>query len=437
MRYEALLRLFGQSSLMLSIACGNITHDIGKVYTETQKNDASVSNSDSHPVDAALLRDRRVSSVDSEAAFTPRDSSIDERLLDGESYGDTDLVEIDETDSGLDRDGSNESCIEERIEVDVKTLGLDIYVMMDAFLFTGFWSPVLTSDQQNLWLQIRQEIAGFVDDPESAGIGLGIQYYGKVDIDVGAPRPVSCEASTYAKPAVPIAQLPGNANRVKVSFPLTPFSGSPVVPALEGAIEYAKSRVSTYSDRKQVVFLITGTSGLFDFICGSTIEILNSVAEQGYKGSPSITSYFVGIYPGDLNFPPIGDFLREAALLGGTSQPYLASIGGSEPGLEQRLSEARDSATLSACRLDLPSRYRGGFAQPLDLDLVSLVYQTPENETVEIPYVFDHSFCSSGQEGWYFDDPIDPNQIIACEESCKTLNSLLVSQVELRIVCPS
>ena len=53
---------------------------------------------------------------------------------------------------------------------------------------------------------IREAAGAFLDDPRSAGIGVGIGYFGTQPIGQA-----SCNPADYANPAVGIGPLPGHA----------------------------------------------------------------------------------------------------------------------------------------------------------------------------------------------------------------------------------
>jgi hypothetical protein len=445
MHCDVWLRLLCASLIPTFCACGRITHDIGQIRNDSQKSDGSVASTPVNALDAGRRFDVGTDSAGTVGVLERPDASFDGSQPDGRIVWDADMAdvmeygEIDIADA-LDAsdDAPDNECFEERIEIEVVPFGVDIYIMMDALLFSGFWTfPTLTPDETLLWSEVRQEISTFVDDPYSEGTGVGIQYYGRIDLDGDPTRPTYCEVSTYEEPAVSIAELPDNAEEIKASFPINPFNASPVVPALEGAILHAKGRVPAYPGRKQVVFLITGTSGIFDPFCESSIENLNNAAEQGYMGDPSIATYVIGIYAFDIDFSPMTTFLRDVAMKGGTSRPYLASLNRQDPELAQKLGEARDAAKLSACGFNLPQGYQDGLPEGIDPYLASIVITTDDDETIELQTVRDHSFCNPDEPGWYFDDPDNPSSLVACERTCEILNSASISYAELQLTCPN
>ena len=75
---------------------------------------------------------------------------------------------------------------------------LDMLVLLDQ-------SGSMT-EHDDRWTPTTNAIKSFVNAPESAGIGIGLQYF-----PLGKDDDEKCLAKTYADPGVPLAPLPGNA----------------------------------------------------------------------------------------------------------------------------------------------------------------------------------------------------------------------------------
>src|SRR5262245_11861260 len=119
--------------------------------------------------------------------------------------------------SGSGSGGSGPTCGGDRY--DAKPRPLDIYVMFDD---SGSMFP--------WWGSVTQAFNQFINDPKSAGIGIGIQFFGQ-----------NCDPGFYAMPKVAIAPLPGQAGAIQAAFPIIPIESTPTEPALTGALQYAKS----------------------------------------------------------------------------------------------------------------------------------------------------------------------------------------------------
>lgn len=67
-----------------------------------------------------------------------------------------------------------------------------------------------------------------------------------------------------------------------------------------------------------------------------------------------------------------------------------------------------------ACDWPIPEPPQGQF---LDLDKVNVEYTTPDGNKVGLARIPDGEDCD-GREGWHYDDPASPTQVISCPTSC-------------------
>ena len=260
---------------------------------------------------------------------------------------------------------------------------LDIYMMVD------------DSGSMLLWWQPTIEaIAAFFNDPASAGIGVGVQFFGQ-----------SCDVASYARPAVPIAALPGNVAALQQAFPPIPLDQTATLPALQGAIVHARQWSIEHPDAKTIVLLVT--DGLPEE-CNSTIESVAQAAREGFIGTPSITTYVVGI--GDI------DALDKFAAEGG-SQKALITAPGAGAELVKALNTIRGAAL--PCDFALPASAAAG----MQVGQVNLRYEDAGGQQRIIGAVRDQKSCNPTQGGWYFDDPGAPKRLVACERSCSDMNA--------------
>jgi hypothetical protein len=117
----------------------------------------------------------------------------------------------------------------------------------------------------------------------SANIGMGVKFFG-----TDSP----CDPQVYTEPDVPIAPLPDNVANLAAAIPSFPFESTPTLPALQGAILYARTWANNHRGSKVVVWLIT--DGIPNG-CGSTVENVAQAAAEGRAGSISIPTYVIGI----------------------------------------------------------------------------------------------------------------------------------------------
>jgi hypothetical protein len=138
-------------------------------------------------------------------------------LSDGD--GDGDGVDSEPIDGCTDSYADQSGCTGENYEGE--SIPLDIYIMFDQSASMG-----CVIEAQKPWDfegeccadacgqvpridPLRQAVEQFLTDPQSAGISVGIGYFGQQQIGS-----TSCNANTFSTPAVGIAALPGNAQAV-------------------------------------------------------------------------------------------------------------------------------------------------------------------------------------------------------------------------------
>lgn len=273
---------------------------------------------------------------------------------------------------------------------------LDIYMMVDD---SGSMVP--------WWPATIEAINMFFKDPSSAGIGVGVQFFGE-----------ECNAASYATPRVPIAPLPQNIPALEPAFPIIPISGTATLPAMQGAITHARLWATEHPDATVIVLLVT--DGLPDE-CNSTVENVTAAAREGFEGTPSIRTFVVGI--GDIGA------LDAFAAAGGTGNA-LVTQAGAGPQLVAALNKIRSAAL--PCDFALPQS-DGVEVQP---DRVNLRHSAASGEQTTIGSVRNREACDPNQGGWYFDNPAAPSRIIACEQSCQRLNELS-GEVKVLLGCPT
>jgi hypothetical protein len=270
---------------------------------------------------------------------------------------------------------------------------LDIYVMFDDSASMVPW-----------WVVVTEGFGDFLNDPGSAGIGVGIQYFGS-----------NCDPAFYATPRVPIAPLPGNGAAIQNSHPTFPLESTATYPAMVGAIQHARAWQNGHPDRKVVVLLATDGEPAD---CNSTVQNVSQAAADGLLGSPSIPTYVVGM---GLPLTTLNDIARA----GGTSQAFLV-----DPNSRQVLAQALQAIRGAAlpCDYVLPN---GGNVEP---NKVNVDFTPLGGVPTRLPNVGDASRCSASG-GWYYDEPQAPRRAILCPDSCSSSNASSGGQVDVILGC--
>lgn len=235
----------------------------------------------------------------------------------------------------------------------------DLVILLD---HSGSMSVNLGADTR--WNATRSATKAFLAEPASASIGAGLQFMpvptGPVPCSTTTDCTVydffatcvngfcqftyynadSCVVSDYAKPKVPIAPLsqPGQISAIGGAIDAQlAEGGTPMTPALEGTLQYAKSKAVGSGHRVAVVLM---TDGIPNTCTGvDTTAAAASVAQTYSSGSPKIPTYVIGIGTvGDADWQPTD--WNQIAAAGGTGA-FLPATSTAE--IQQRLDAIRNA----------------------------------------------------------------------------------------------
>lgn len=376
---------------------------------------------------------------------------------------------------------------------------LDMYVMLD----TSGSMLDTTAAGTTKWDAIKQAFTAFLQDPQSDGLGVGIQYFpltkagvpdsctSDAECGIGAPcllksctgvgqiapctrntdcpalsqcallgrcsgntayfcQPVggncggglgscvqltssvcvnstSCLVGDYEKPAVPIALLPDAAAAIISSINAqTPNGNTPTGPALQGAIDQAKSWAAAHPSH--TVITVLATDGLPTDCNPLAISDVAKLAAQGASGTPKIDTFVIGVFgPNDTASQSNLDTIAQS---GGTKQ---ALIVDTTKNVKQQFIDALNNIRGQAlpCDFEIPAPPDGG---TLDYDQVNVDYTDPSGTTQHLYQVQDKSHCDPQKGGWYYDNNTAPTRIIVCDSTCNTFKQN-GGQVETRVGC--
>ena len=302
----------------------------------------------------------------------------------------------------------------------VGEIPIDLYFMMDKS------SSMNTSDRGQTvtrWTAVSRAMKTFINSPKSLGLGAGIAFFPRVDT-IGSPL---CGAADYAFPVVPIGIIPNVVPAITAGISAQILaSGTPTMPALQGAHIYARTRAQ--SGRLAAVVIVTDGQPRN---CSSTIETTASVATQASGGNPSIKTYVLGVGPSLQN-------LNTIAEAGGTGRAYLVESGG-----EAELTVALDAIRTSAlsCALVIPEDARRT-ADQMPAKVATRVGM--DGAPILVGQVSNVEACGNGA-GWYYERPpitgggsntdTAPTRVALCPASCDSLVTMSGSHLDVVVGC--
>lgn len=255
---------------------------------------------------------------------------------------------------------------------DGELVPVDMFVMLDR---SG------SMDDAGKWSAVSGAFTNFVQLPNLAKLGMGLAFFPTKpaqpppsqpcvdDTECGAygpcipfpfPPPIgcggnnccssqaapddSCVAPDYAKPVVPIADLPGVGSQITAAIGKESPGGAstPMSPALEGAIDYAQGWAQQHTDHVTVVVL--ATDGEPNNCNPNRIETVAARAEEGLAQNPSIKTFVIGV----------GSELTTLNLIaqkGGTDKAIIVTTGNAAQEFLDALDTIRGSLT---CQYQVP-----------------------------------------------------------------------------------
>ena len=235
------------------------------------------------------------------------------------------------------------------------------------------------------WGPVTEAFTAFVRDPSSAGINIGLKFFG-----------TECEPEAYSVPDVPIGVLPQNADAIATQLANhAPLAQTPTKQAIQGATLALARYTSAHPDEKVVILLVTdASSGIGEGDpedCYSTVAQAAEVAMQARAATPSIETYVLGL----------GD---------ATGLNMLSQAGGTGDAL---VADASASAAVVAAIREIRRRALPcGFALPpgaeRDPSLVNLERIDASGTATTIPGVRNAAACDAMAGGWYYDNPKAP-----------------------------
>jgi hypothetical protein len=271
-------------------------------------------------------------------------------------------------------------------------------------------------------------------------VGMGQPCPSGVPNDLCGPRPTqcrlgpsvrgSCTVADYEKPLVPITDLPAAEPRLTGAMDTRlPIGGTPLGPALKGALALLGARLQARPDRRAALVIIS--DGVPEG-CGDLAAILADLRAASAR-TPPISAYVVGVF-GENEPAEVQATVNQLAVAGGTAAPFIVSPN--EQLTEKflgALNQIRGAAL--PCDLAIPLPTMG----QIDFGKVN-VRVTGAPGPLDLLYVQRPDRCQATPDGWYYDvDPAmaSPARVHLCPGVCGRLKADPRASVELQFGCKS
>jgi hypothetical protein len=316
---------------------------------------------------------------------------------------------------GLPFDGVDAGASCAGVTFEAERVDVDMYIMMDRSVSMA---ETVGSTGKDRWDLVHEAVQAFVQAPEAANIGVGIQFFGQSG---NRDDTIDCDVSRYATPAVPIGLASQVGADVVAAIANTyPGGLTPTYPALQGAIQYAKTWAGGHHGRATVVVLVTDG---YPTQCQNPVSVsdIAAVAQDGATSDPRIRTYVIGIAAG-FNLDTI-------ARAGGTAGAFLVDQADYTQSFLTTLLNI--SSNPLACEYAIPTSTDP--TQQVDPNKVQVVYTPAVGAAEEVPRADSIVDCdASTTGGWYYDNTTAPTKIIACPCTC---SRLAAGKVEVRLGC--
>lgn len=309
---------------------------------------------------------------------------------------------------------------------------LDLYIMDDQS--QSMTCPIPTGGDR--WNAMTTAITSFVQSPQAAGIGVGIQYFG-----LGGGNG-SCDPAVYTPADVEIAPLPGNAPYIVKSLAShAPWSWTPTPAAIQGAVAHAKAwKAANPSHAVAVVLATDGEPNLCGPNGATSSDLIGLVAQtaaDAFNTPPSIPTYVIGIIGGAGQCsldpaPPNQADLDRVAQSGGTGSAFIvdAANGDTTAQFLDALQKIRGAATVP-CQYTIPPSTPDRQINPSMIT----VTVTPNGGTkTELPELSGAAACDASG-GWYFDDPSAPTTVLLCPATCSLVTADPLTELDFVLQC--
>lgn len=288
------------------------------------------------------------------------------------------------------------------LNVGANRIPVAMYIMLDKSGSMG---------SNNKWNNAKSGIQSFVNDPNSAGIKVALQYF---------PGSGSCNGNGYNQPAVPLAALPGNASAIMNSLNSTNPSGiTPTEGALRGLTRFCKAYEKAHPQEKCVGLLVTDghPNG-----CNGSTSYLANIAGNAYSGSPSVLTFAMGMQGADFNV------LDPIATSGGTGPKALDVSQGGAQAFVQALQNI--AGQILSCDFQMPATDAG----TVNPDSIIMSFTSGAGQKQSLQHVTDKSACTAAG-GFYYDNNASPSKITLCPSTCNSVQSDKKGKIQILLDC--
>jgi hypothetical protein len=311
-------------------------------------------------------------------------------------------------------------------------------------MFDKSKSMVDNDSDPERWNKATGALKAFFADPESAELGVALGFFpegqcAEAADTQGIPEdPNLRNVDACATPIVDLGSLSADAAPadeqeaalIAAIDERTPNNGTPMHPALEGALKWATDKVTADPSQRTVVVLVTdgapfgcqphpGTENV-----NEDVAVLVDMAAKAYA-EHGIFTYVIGLQ---------GSFewiVNDIAAAGGTGQAVLVNDSSTHDALLAALQGIKEQHV--ECEIEVPASGPGG--DPIDPGKVNVAYTAGGmGEPTALGQVADAGACGESG-GWYYDNPSAPSKILICGATCDSIQGDNGAKLDIVLGC--
>ena len=299
----------------------------------------------------------------------------------------------------------------------------------------------------NRWNLTTAALRGFIRDPASAGLRVGLRFFPGT-VSSSECGEYTCTDQGCKVPQVGLGTLlagqvtdttcgsmPNNCSttadpqecELVKAIRCTSASGwTPLLVALGGATSYMGDHAWNYPTERSVVVLVTdgypeGGNG-YPADCRSPADNLFVTKAQNAFNSYGVVTYTANVVGGDANL------MQDIATAGHGDYFYISDSNATAE-LVAALNQIRSNSVSCDLLLDTSAG--------LDPNEVAVTFTDSSNTSSNFDKRPAGQVCGTANNWWYFDDDVTPTKITLCPDACARVRSDINSKLELVVGCPT
>jgi len=313
------------------------------------------------------------------------------------------------------------ACQEEYYETE--PVPVDLVIMMDRSISLAEELPGLGMTR---WEGMVQAMQTFVNNPAvlKKNVRVSLQFFSQTGGFVPA---TDCEVANYSTPLVEMGALADVGPQiVEEMAALEPSGQTPTMPALQGALQYARQWNGQSGGRATAVLLVSDgmpTQCQDPISIVKIAELAESYASPTDPNEPQIPTFVVGLGPATHN-------LDQIAYAGGTEEAYAVDLNASAADAFAEVLSKITNAKMT-CDFIIPEKLNDENVH-MNFD-ENRIWYTPldSTETQQIPKLNNGDECGGNTYGgWYYNYPEGsdtPTSLTVCPCTCKLFRTGLIN----------